>query len=144
MYIVHVIRRTTGQIMHTPYTIISNHIASIHHWSYSVCKRQRSRVIWDIHPKRILTPNLAKSRLPIALAPIVLQLCTEDGSITTVLCKNFRTIRHFKRMLYANEISRDLSLIWYSDEWHILHSPLAVLTWQLAHSEKALFKHGRC
>ena len=47
--------------------------------------------------------------------PIVLKFCIEHGSITCSV-QNFKTIGQPKRMLRANEVSRDLGLRWVSDK----------------------------
>ena len=75
-------------------------------------------VIWDIRPKRILDPNLAKSRLPITYFADARSFWNFAQTTTEVLSwsvQNFKTIGQLKQVLWTNEISRDICLIWVSD-----------------------------
>ena len=72
---------------------------------------------WDIRPKRILNPNLAKSRLPITYILVTqsfFRFCTEHDSIPTVLSAKFWNDS-------TNAISRDLRLGWVA-KVHIDHT----------------------
>ena len=71
-----------------------------------------------------------KSRLPItyfAVTRSFFKFCTDHSDATAVLCAKFQNDWQLKRMLWTNEISRDLSLRWVSDGYPVLHSSLFTL-----------------
>ena len=62
--------------------------------------------------------------------PIVLQFWKEHASITAVLCsRRFKMIRQLRAMFWTNGISWDLSLIWVSDGYIILHITKGSARW---------------
>ena len=70
-------------------------------------------MIWDIRPKLFLNRNLMKTRFTDNLFPsdqIVVKLCTEHSGDTAVPYTAFKNDWAFKRLLWKNDISRDLSL----------------------------------
>ena len=81
--------------------------------------------VWDIRRKRILTLNLAKSRLPITYFVIVQSFSNFAQSTTATLScsvQNFKMIGQRRCTLWADEISGDLSLRGVSGGYRILHS----------------------
>ena len=80
--------------------------------------------IYDIRPIRNLNSNLAKSRLPIMHRSVVKSFGNFSQS-TAVPCsvQNSQTIWQLEWMIWANEISRDLSLKCVSNGYPILHRP---------------------
>ena len=78
---------------------------------------------WVFHSRHTLT-QASFAHNVISYCPIVLKFYTGDGSRTAVLCAKFEMITQMKAMLWANEISRDLSLRLVSDGCPSLYSPI--------------------
>ena len=92
----------------------------------------RPCAIWDICLKRILNPNLAKSRWQITHASVYQSFWNfTQNTVISLPCfvQNFEPIGRLKRMLWTNVISRDLSLRRVSDGYLILHSTPCINSW---------------
>ena len=69
--------------------------------------------------------------------PIVLKFCTELKGSLPCSEQNFTMIGQLKQMLRTNEISRALSLRWFSDGYPILHK-VPGRGWQVSPSKEQL------
>ena len=95
--------------------------------------------IWDIGMKRILNPNIVKYRFPttyFAITPAVWHFVQRQSTVLPMSCsvQDSKAIGRLKRMLSANEVSRNFGLKWVKDGLPILQSP----HWQVSSSYNIL------
>ena len=87
------------------------------------CNAENVSIWWRHHGNSSLNLNFVKSRSCITFLHVAQYILIFVWSTTVMLScsvQNFKTIRLFNRMLWTNEISRDLSLRRVSVEYFIL------------------------